>query len=164
MAKDQEKKLAYEYYVNQKKTAKETAQLVGVTEKTVGNWVDRWSWKQLRNAKINSKEEQLDNIREIIAILSEERIHLQRDILSEEPKENHKELESLRRRAVALSDEISKWNKALENLDRQNRISLSVYIEVMNDIFENLRAYDKTLFAKTLDFQERHLNQVSLKY
>jgi len=169
MAKGKEEKLAYEYYVNQKKTAKETAMRVGVTEKTIGEWVKKNAWKKLRDAQVNSAATRLNDIREVISLLTEQRIKIQKQIgeveaTMMETGEKKDLLFDLRKSAVAVSDEISKWNKALESLDRQNRISLTVYIEVMNDIFDNLREYDPKLFAKTMDFQEQHLNTISIKY
>ncbi|TWP23521.1 hypothetical protein ETU10_07295 [Apibacter muscae] len=166
MAKEAEKKRAYDYYVNQGKTAKETAGLSGVTEKTIGEWIKKGNWKGLRHTKANSKAERLTNIQQIIDSLAEDRIQVQRDISSELEKEepNKTYINDLRRQAVSISDEISKWNKTLTNFDKENKISLSVYIEVMNDIFDNLKKYDPKIFASTVDFQEEHLNTISIKY
>ena len=67
-------------------------------------------------------------------------------------QDGEKELE-LRKKAVALSDEISKQNKTLLNIDKENRITLGVYIDVMDDIFSAMRSMDEKLYMKTIDFQ-----------
>jgi hypothetical protein len=169
MAKEREKKLAFEYYVNQKKTAKDTALQVGVTEKTIGEWIRKSNWKKIQEARVNSKEEQLDNIREVISILTNDRIAIQKEIdqINETilPLDEKKEsIMELRKQAASVSDEISKWNKTLENIDKENRISISVYLEVMEDIFNNLKENEPSLYTQTLDFQERHLQHISTKY
>jgi hypothetical protein len=48
-------------------------------------------------------------------------------------------------------------------MDSENRISLGIYLEVMNDIFKNLEHFDKDVYLKTLDFQESHLSTISIK-
>lgn len=169
MAKEREKKLAFEYYVNQKKTAKDTALQVGVAEKTVGDWIKKGNWKKLQQARVNSKVEQLDNIREVISILTNDRIAIQKEIdqinetiLPLDQKKNS--IMELRKQAASVSDEISKWNKTLENIDKENRISISIYLEVMEDIFNNLKENEPSLYTQTLNFQESHIQHISTKY
>ncbi len=53
MAKDKEKRLAKELYL-QGKSQKEIAMLTGVTEKTISRWVTTGNWKTIRDAKVNT--------------------------------------------------------------------------------------------------------------
>ena len=56
----------------------------------------------------------------------------------------------------------SKWNKTLENFDKENKVSLSNYIHVMEEVFKDLLAFDSKLYKDTLDFQDQHINKVSI--
>lgn len=56
MAKIREQKLAEDLYINGKKTAKDIALLVGVSEKTIGDWVEKHKWKDRRNALLSSNK------------------------------------------------------------------------------------------------------------
>ncbi|MEH6405756.1 MAG: YfeC-like transcriptional regulator, partial [Leeuwenhoekiella sp.] len=77
MAKDRERRLAEDLYVKQRKTAKETANLLGVTEKTIGVWVDKYGWKDRRSAAISSVKSGIENINELINIYTERAIALE---------------------------------------------------------------------------------------
>lgn len=69
----------------------------------------------------------------------------------------------LRQQSATISQEVAIQTKALERMDSDNKISLSTYLEVMNDIFKNLEHFDKDVYLKTLDFQESHLSTISIK-
>ena len=177
MAKNAERKAGYVYYVEQGKTAKECAQLVKVTEKTFGDWVEKYGWKAERDARQNSKDNRIDNIKNVIDGITEDRsaarlrlnelkddlkgylaskdtdaIDLTRDMISD-----------LRKEIVGYDDAISKWNKTLENFDKENTVSLSNYLYVMDEVFKDLQVYDQEVYMTTLDFQEQHITKASLK-
>lgn len=163
MAKDKERIIAKDYYINQGLTAKAIAEKGLATEKTIGNWVGKYGWKKLRDAKQNSSNQRAERIAEVIETLSEQRLELFELIARARREDDKDELAHRRKEAVGIDDAISKWNKALENLNKENRISLSVYLEVMEDVFRAMNIYDAGLHQKTLDFQEEHLNTISLK-
>ena len=73
------------------------------------------------------------------------------------------ELLDLRKECATIDDAIAKWNKRIENLIKGTKITLSMYIEVMESIFEALRLKDEKLYILTLDFQEEHLHEVANK-
>lgn len=163
MAKSQERRLAKELYIKGK-SQKEIARLLNVVEKTVGVWVDKYGWKQERDARLNSEKSRTDNLKELIGALVEKRLQLTKEL--EELKVAKADSEAIaekNREAVSIADEVAKYNKALENLDKTNRISLNVYLDVMDAIFQALQGYDPKLYIKLLDFQEVHLSDVSLK-
>ena len=72
-------------------------------------------------------------------------------------------VETLRAEAASIDDAISKWNKRIENLNKEGKITLSIYMEVMERIFEALRLSNEPLYMQTLDFQENHLEDVAAK-
>ncbi|UGU15207.1 DUF1804 family protein [Sinomicrobium kalidii] len=161
MAKEKEKRIAFDYIVNQGVSPTVTAQKVGVSERTVTRWIQKEGWKKLRNAKQNMSAERSERIRQVIETLTEQRIELFAQIKQAKEGEDKQLLFSLQKEAVGIDDAISKWNKALENIDKENRVSLSAYLEVMEDIFKHLNQYDPKLYVDTLDFQEQHINTIS---
>lgn len=163
MAKEKERQLAKELFVNQGLTAKAIAQKGLASEKTIGNWVAKFGWKKLRDAKQNSTDNRAERIAQVIETLTEQRLNLFAAISQARKDKDNDSLASLQKEAVGIDDAISKWNKALENLSKDGKISLSVYLTVMEDIFKHLQAFDSGLYMKTLDFQEEHLNDIALK-
>jgi len=73
------------------------------------------------------------------------------------------QIKDLRKQAAAIDDAIAKWNKRIENLHKEGKITLSIYMEVMERIFEALRLSNEPLYMQTLDFQENHLEDVAAK-
>lgn len=163
MAKKKERQIARELYVNQGLTAKAIAQKGLAAERTIGTWVRKYGWKKQRDAKQNSTNHRAERIGQVIETLTEQRLELFSEIAAAKKGEDKEALATLQKQAVGIDDAISKWNKALENLSKENKVSLSVYLEVMEDIFKNLQFYDAELHLRTLDFQEEHLNTISLK-
>jgi hypothetical protein len=49
------------------------------------------------------------------------------------------------------------------NLEKENRITLSTYVDVMDQLFEAIKNYDAKIYLKLLDFQEQHLSDISIK-
>lgn len=163
MAKDRERRTAHILYVEQKKTAKEVAELVGVSEKTMSDWVTKFNWKTERDARNTSPTQRINNIESIIAGLAEERIELSRRLPVSEKAGNKDEVDEIRRNISKLDDAVSKWNKTLRDINKESKIPLATYLEVMQSIFEALQHYDAKIFMQTLDFQEKHIHDVSLK-
>mgnify|MGYP000855189083 CR=1 FL=1 len=163
MAKERERKLARILYVEQKKSAKETAEMVGVSEKTLSDWVARYKWKTERDARNTSPTQRINNIENIISSLADERIELGRRLSESEKEGNRQEVDDIRRQISKLDDAVSKWNKTLRDINKESRIPLSTYLEVMQSIFDALQAYDPKLYMQTLNFQEKHIHVISLK-
>lgn len=163
MAKEKEKRIAFDYYTSQGLTAKEIADMLSVTEKTVGEWVEKGNWKAVRDAKVNGATKRSTNIKELISELTDQQLDLVIEIKQAKAQGDKEMVISLRQQSAALSQEVAIQTKALERMDTDNKISLSSYLDVMNDIFKNLEHYDKDVYLKTLDFQESHLSTISIK-
>ena len=71
------------------------------------------------------------------------------------------QIAQLRKQAASIDDAISKWNKRIENLNKEGKITLSLYMQVMEGIFEAMRLSNEPLYMQTLDFQENHLEDVA---
>jgi hypothetical protein len=161
MAKEKEKKTAYILFVEQGKTRKDIAALLDVSEKTIGAWVDKGQWEKERAARNASPVRRMENIKAIITSLSEERISLSNQIRECEARADYESISDLRTQISKIDDAVAKWNKALITIDNENKITLSVYITVMEKVFDRLRAYDAKLFMATIDFQEQHLHHIT---
>jgi len=165
MAKDKEKATARILYVEQGKTGKEISMLIGVAEKTISSWVNdpRENWKGLRNARTTSPQKRIENIREIIGTLADRRIQLGRDLMALEEDGTNETIEAKRKEISQIDDAVSKWNKTLKDLDKENRVSLSAHLKIMDEIFDSMRHFDEKLYYSTIKFQEHYLIAISSK-
>lgn len=164
MAKDRERRTAQILYVDHNLTAKEVAERVGVSEKTIGDWVDKHNWKALRDAKNSSPAKRINNIKQIISTMSDEWLSVDREVKKlEATGGDPKVIAELRTRIKSIDDAVSKWNKTLENIEKDSNVSLSTYLYVMEDVFDSLAQYNRDLYIKLVDFQEHHINKVSIK-
>lgn len=163
MAKEKEKRIAFDYYTNQGFTAKAISEIVNVNEKTIGDWVEKGNWKSVRDANVNSSKNQAQKIKEFISELTDQQLEINIDIKGAKAVGDKNLVSELRKQSSALSQEVAIQTKALERLDNDNRISLGTYLEVMTNIFKNLEHYDKAIYLKTLDFQDSHLSTISIK-
>lgn len=163
MAKERERRLAHILYVDQKKTAKEVAEMVGVSEKTLSDWVAKFKWKTERDARNTSPGKRIANIESIISGLADERIELSSRLIESEKDADKEGVNEIRKQISKLDDAVSKWNKTLRDINKDARIPLATYLDVMQSIFDALQAYDPKLYMQTLSFQESHIHTVSLK-
>ncbi len=152
MAKDLEKKNAYEFYVVQRKTAKESARLARVTEKTMGTWIKTHNWKERRNALMSSSKSGLENICELIEIYSENLLDMERDS-NADPKEK-----------LNLVNSIAALRKTKNEFEKNHKVPLDVYIVVADRIMSELVTKHPKQKDQFLDFFEEHLTEVSQKY
>ncbi|MFD2566086.1 hypothetical protein [Pseudotenacibaculum haliotis] len=169
---------AYNWYVKDHKTAKWIASELKRTEKTIGNWIKKFGWKTQRDARVNSTNAQKERINEILGEYADQTLHCikqRKDIKKKLDKaiesKNEKLIKKYRDQIGGLNTEMrsiddgaSKWRKQLTELDKDNKVSLATYLEVMDDLFENLREFDEKLYRDTIDFQSKHLQTVSLKF
>ncbi len=158
MAKESERRTARILFVEQKKTAKEVSQLVGVTEKTIGTWITKYKWKEARNAAIAAKENQLSNLYQIVDDLVADRIKLSKELKSCNDGDRQREI---RENIAGIDNTINRYNKQIELRNKNNTVTLGVYLSVMKGIFDALQRYNIELYLKTLDFQEHHIQEQS---
>ncbi|MDU1892749.1 MAG: hypothetical protein E6767_18875 [Dysgonomonas sp.] len=151
---------AYEYVVEQGKTQKEVAVLLGVTEKTMSDWAKEGNWREQRKLRQSSASTARENIQRIISLLSQKRLNLEYQI-NDAKDAGDTDLEiRLRKEANSISADI-RWNsKNIEGMDKDN-ITLGVYVDVFDDIFSALRVYNPDLFEETIEFQTVHLRRKS---
>jgi hypothetical protein len=153
MAKIREQKLAEDQYINGKKTAKEIAALVGVTEKTIGDWVEKFKWKDRRNALLSSTKNGLQNINNLIDIYAEKLVEMESDADANNADK------------IKLVDAIAKLNKTKDGFEKEHRIPYNTYINVMDLIMSDMIAkVNPKIHLEILEFFENHTNELALKY
>lgn len=149
------KKTAQQMVVEQGIDQKEVAQRLNLTEATLSSWANNGlegKWSDLRKARQQCQSTESDNIRRLIQVLSKQRLELESDINQAAQLGNSEDEIKYRKRASALSDEISKHNKVLQTIDKSN-YTLGVFIEIMEEIFNAMRVDDEELWEKTIPFQ-----------
>jgi predicted transcriptional regulator len=163
MAKRKEQEVAKKLFVELYKSQKEIAEDLGVTEKTVGDWVKKFNWRQERDARLNNSGNRAENIKKVIAELTESTLETIDKIRVAEANGDKQEVLALKKEATRISQEVAMYSKALEKMEKDFKISLSTYLEVMEDIFQSLQNWDKDTYIKTLDFQKSHLSTIAQK-
>jgi len=161
MAKEKERKTARILFVQQNKTQSEISKLLGVTEKTISAWCNRYDWRKERTARNASPVRRKNNIKAIITNLSEERLELDAKVKQLEKEGGQDEANTTRERISKIDDAVAKWNKTLMTIDKETEVTLSTYISVLEQIFNDMRLYDPKMFMGTIEFQEQHLHKVT---
>ena len=131
------------------------ATILNITEATLSkraNSGDEGKWKDLREARQQCLSTDTDNLKQLLRVMSAQRLELDGQILEAQKAGDNKEEARLRREARALSDEMSKQNKTLQTLDK-SKYTLGVFIDVMDEIFNAMRQHDEELWEKTIEFQ-----------
>nr|DAV31870.1 MAG TPA: Protein of unknown function (DUF1804) [Caudoviricetes sp.] len=157
------RKEAEKMYVSEGLGNKEIARKLGVSEKSVSGWINDNDglWKKKRLADSISTDKRNENINEIVNRLAQQKLDLLGQIDKALEAENDELVAELRKQASALDNSVAQWRKQREDMNKTNRIDFSIYIEVMDKIFDAMQAEDPDLYFRSLDFQERHLYNVS---
>jgi len=163
MAKTQEQEVAKKYYIELLKPQNEIAFELGLTEKTVSVWVNKGKWKELRDARINNTANRAEKVKEVIGALTESALAVMDEIkIAQACGDKPAEL-LLKKESTRIAQEVGMYQKALEKLEKNFKVSLSTYLEVMEDMFQAMQNFDKDLYLKSLDFQKYHLQNVAQK-
>ena len=163
MAKEQERKLAKWHYVQKGKNLKEISLIVNVSLKTLSNWANKYNWKAERSALLSNPLQRIDNIKQIITTLADERLDLTNKLKEAEHNKDKEQIPELRQQIARIDTAVANWNKTLAQLDKDSQVTLTQYLYVMDSIFNSLRQFDEKLFLKTLNFQEQHINKIAVE-
>ena len=138
--KDRERALAEELYIQTGKTQKEIAGMVGVAEKTVGNWVEAGKWDTLRAGRNATPSTTAANLMEVMKVRTEQM------------------LEEIRTGGTTrYGDELLKISKVIEQL--QGQTSISTYIQVLQEFMGFVGSKDHKFRSQLADYQSAFLNQ-----
>lgn len=157
------KKEAHDLYVRDGMMCKEISERINVSERSVSNWINENDalWKKERQASVISSKKQGDNLKQIINILADQKLELLRMIDEAIAEGDSDKVLELRKQAAGLDNSVAQWGNQLKEVDKKNRITLAIYIDVMGRIFDAMKAYNAELYFKTLDFQESHLYEAA---
>lgn len=153
-------------YVSEGLGNKEIARKLGVSEKSVSAWINDNDglWKKKRLADSISTDKRNENINEIINKLAQQKLDLLDKIDRALEEQDDEQVAELRKQASSLDNSVAQWRKQREDMNKTNRIDLSIYIEVMDKIFDAMQVDAPELYFRSLDFQEQHLYNVSKIY
>ena len=157
------RKEAHDLYVREGMTCKEISTRINVSERSVSSWINEnvALWKKERQASVISSQKQGDNLKQIINILADQKLELLRMIDEAIAEGDSDKVLELRKQAATLDNSVAQWGNQLKEVDKKNRITLAIYIDVMSRIFDAMKVYDADLYFKTLDFQENHLYEAA---
>jgi len=141
LRKDKEQILAKELYLAGTKTQKEIAEMVGVTEKTLSNWVDAGNWETIRAARMSTVAEVATNV---IAIQKARTAEILASIQAGGDTNKY-------------GDELLKMAMALEKL--QGHTTLTTYIQVLQEFMGFVGGKDHKFRAQLAEMQSAFLNQ-----
>lgn len=143
MAKDNEKKLAYTYYVDECLTAKEIALKLGVSEKTVGNWVEKGNWREIRLSKQTTPATLVSKYTELLNILLDKRLEAERG-------EGNASVRP-------IIDEMSKVSAMIDRIQTENKATLRIHIHCLEKFMAALHTTNPKLYMQLIDFQKEYL-------
>lgn len=139
--------LALELYLNTKTTKSDIAAKLGVSTRTITSWAlkDKWDEK-LSLHQATPQDLELD----LIKILSQ----LNKQYLEEQdPSER-----------VRISDQVAKFNKTLENLRKEKRLSLTQIISVLKDLISYAETTKPKILPELIDLQDQYIRTKSNEY
>lgn len=74
MAKDNQRQIAQGLYIDHCLTAKDIAQKLDVSEKTISQWVNKGNWRELRLSKQTTTDVMLGKYNELLNALLDKRL------------------------------------------------------------------------------------------
>ncbi|MDQ8012033.1 MAG: hypothetical protein REI96_06275 [Flavobacterium nitrogenifigens] len=161
MAKDKEREVARKLFIELNRSQKDIALDLDVTEKTVGDWVKKGNWKAERTALVNNTQNRAEKFKAVLEDLADEQLMISQKIKDAEACGDFKEATVLRKTATSIADQVGKFQKALEKLDKDFKISLSTRLEVIDELFQSMQDYDKSLYVNSLDFQRYYIQSIA---
>ncbi len=152
MAKYSEKKRAETLYIDECLTAKEISQKLGVSEKTIGKWVEVGKWKETRLAKQSAPETLVQKYDDIMVALLDKRLYFERlKTTTAEQKEEYR----------GIIDEMSKLSAMKQKLIGEGKLSLGTHVRCIERFMTALHKSDPKLFVQLLEFNKEYFTQLS---
>jgi transposase len=138
--KDREKALAQDLFILTDKTQKEIASAVGVSEKTMSNWVEAGNWGTLRAGRLSTNSTVVSNLKEVLKQRSEQM------------------LDEIRTGGTTkFGDELSKISKVIEQLEGE--MGIGTYIQVLQEFMGFVGNKDHKFRGQLAEYQAKFLNQ-----
>jgi len=148
MAKEKEKQIAQTFYIEHCLTAKEISLKINVSEKTIGSWVDKGNWRELRLSKQTTPDTLTSKYNELLTVLLEKRIRLE--------KKTEKRTDDENSNMHSIIDEMSKLSAMIERLQTDGKASLRTHIHCLEKFMASLHQNNPKLFMQLIDFQKEY--------
>lgn len=139
--------LALELYLMDNIENEEIARIVGVSVRTLSNWINEGSWKKQRALRGTTPQELESDLIEIIADCAKKR----------------KEATSASER-MQIADEVSKYNKVWDNLKKDSRLSLTAHTQVLSDFTNFCNNNYPALLAQLVKAQKEYITIKAKEY
>lgn len=152
-------------FIELHKTQKDIAGIIGVSEKTISRWAQDGAWENERAARQMAHNNIRQNGKMAMGNLSEILLDLQAKRTKElqQPVPDKTVIEELDKSILSYTHAIAQAGSMVSKIIEDNKITLSIYLQVMDEIFNTMMAEEPKVHALTLDFQERHIQSVSKK-
>ena len=105
---DNKRKIAHHYYVEKNYTAKQVAEMLDITPKTVGEWVRKYAWKQERQAREISVRSREENRDQVLSDLATDRRRIRELIMEQEasPQPDRELIRELRKQISRIGEQV----------------------------------------------------------
>lgn len=123
ISKKEEKNYAQILFVNENLTAKEIAERVHVSERTMGTWIKKGNWEKLKKSLLVTKQHQISQLYDQLEFLNKQIID--RDYKVADAKE---------------ADVISKITSSIQRMEVET--SIGQIVEVARNFLDFCREYD----------------------
>ncbi|MDB9498579.1 terminase gpP N-terminus-related DNA-binding protein [Nodularia spumigena] len=140
MAKANERKLAESLYIDGNLTQKEIAEQLGVTEKTLIQWKDKYNWEKLRIAKRTTKSEIINGLYMSIS-----------RIMKNAQEDKNRALSS------SETDQIVKLTRSIEVMEGSE--SLANYVQAMTAFIKYVQSIDIDAAKSIMPWTKEFLTQ-----
>lgn len=152
MAKTNERKIAYDLYVNEGLTGREISKKLRIPEKTISEWVRKYNWKDIRIAKETTSDNLIVKYNELLESLLDKRLifEKQKD-KTDEQKDEHRN----------VIDEMSKIASIIDKLQKDNHVSLRIHIHCLERFAAYINMHDPELLTRILDHQRDYLKLIA---
>lgn len=120
LKKAQEREYARVLFVSENLSQKEIADRVGVTEKTLGKWIEEGDWKKLKRSLLTTKQTQIGQLYDQLAFINDEIAGRDYKVAT-----------------VKEGDVISKLTASIQKLETETSIAETV--EVARNVIEFVR-------------------------
>lgn len=150
-------------FVELGKQQKDIASMLGVSEVTISKWAKDENWKAARTALLTTNDNMLENGKRALANLSDIMLDLQAQRAKAVEKGDKMEVATIDAQLLSTADAIAKTGATFNKFEKSGKITLVTYLNVMDGVFKALQNEDPKLHALTMDFQERHIQDVAKK-
>lgn len=139
LSKEAEQEYARILYVSERITAKEIAERVKVSPKTVGAWIEKFGWDKLRKSLLTTRQNQLVHWYNQLEALNE-------DIAIRLPRTTDKNGKLIQRAepiGIPTGGEADIMSKIAANIQRlETEIGLGEYVEVSRKLLAFIQSVD----------------------